>query len=143
MTLVQYILSKYYGLKEIMGAEYSPTILNWIKKYFPNTKDDEDVPYCSIALIEVFKELGLSDKIVGVTPAAISWTKVGKSVNVKDANIGDIVVLKRIGGNHVGVFIRYSVKKNTIYILGFNQGNSCNITEFPLSSLLDIRTFAQ
>lgn len=139
MDVVIYILSKYYGLKEIIGAEYSPTILNWIKKYFPNTKDDEDVPYCSIALIEVFKELGLSDKILGTNPSAISWINIGDSVNLNEAVLGDIVVLKRVGGNHVGLYIRQNLRRNVIYVLGFNQSNSCCIVEFPISSLLDIK----
>lgn len=139
MDVVIYILSKYYGLKEIVGAEYSPTILNWIKKYFPNTKDDEDVPYCSIALIEVFKELGLSDKILGTNPSAISWINIGDSVNLNEAVLGDIVVLKRVGGNHVGLYIRQNLRRNVIYVLGFNQSNSCCIVEFPISSLLDIK----
>lgn len=139
MNVVQYILSKYYGLKEVIGAEYSPTILNWIKKYFPNTKDDEDIPYCSIGLIEVFKELNLSHLIKGANPAAISWASVGTEIPLDEAIIGDVVVLKRIGGNHVGLFIRYSKIKNVIYLLGFNQSNSCNITEFPISTLKNIR----
>lgn len=139
MNAVIYILSKYYGLKEIIGAEYSPTILNWIKKYFPKTKDDEEVPYCSIALIEVFKELGLENKIVGTNPSAISWINMGDSVELSDAILGDIVVLKRVGGNHVGLFVRKNLKRDVIYVLGFNQSNSCSIVEFPINSLLDIR----
>ena len=139
MNIVEYILSKYYGLKEIMGAEYSPTILNWIKKYFPETKDDEDVPYCSIGLIEIFKELGLENKIVVTNPSAISWINMGDSVELSDAILGDIVVLKRVGGNHVGLFIRKNLKRDVIYVLGFNQSNSCSIVEFPINSLLDIR----
>ena len=139
MDAVIYILSKYYGLKEIMGAEYSPTILNWIKIYFPETKDDEDVPYCSIALIEIFKELGLENKIVGTNPSAISWINMGDSVELSDAILGDIVVLKRVGGNHVGLYIRQNLKRDVIYVLGFNQSNSCSIVEFPINSLLDIR----
>lgn len=139
MNIVEYILSKYYGLKEIIGAEYSPTILNWIKKYFPDTNDDEDIPYCSIALIEVFKELGLSDKIVGTNPSAISWINIGTEIPLNEAMLGDIVVLKRVGGNHVALFIRYSKARNVIYLLGFNQSNSCNISEFPISTLRNIR----
>ena len=139
MKVLTYVLNKYYGLKEIIGNEYSPTILNWIKKYFPETKDDEDVPYCSIALIEVYKELSLSHLIEKATPAAISWASIGIEIPLNEALLGDVVVLKRIGGNHVGLFVRYSKIKNVIYLLGFNQNNSCNITEFPISTLKNIR----
>ncbi len=139
MNIVNYILNTYYGLKEVEGPGYSPTILRWVNKYFPDVKDDETIPNCSICLRECFKELGLGEEIKTTTPAASSWLSVGDSIDLEEAESGDIVVLKRKGGNHVGLFIRFSPVQNVIYLLGFNQNNQCNITGYNISLLKGIR----
>lgn len=136
--LLNYILTKYYGLKEVIGVAYSPTILTWVRNYYPQTKDDEEVPYCSIGLIECCKELDINIPST-ITPAAISWLTLTTSITLTEALLGDIVVLGRIGGNHVGLFVRYSEKQGKVYILGFNQNNQCNITAFDSSTIKGIR----
>lgn len=136
MEIVNYILSNYYGLKEVYKGIVSNTILQWIRQYFPASKNN-DIPYCSIALIEVFKVFGLYNR--KLTPAAISWLNVGDIVSLDTAQTGDIVVLERVGGNHVGLLIRYSKLQNTVYILGFNQNNECNITPFNINLIKGIR----
>ena len=136
--LVEYILQPYYGLQEINGSSYSPTIINWVKKYFPTVKDDEEVPYCSIGLIECCKELNILLPTT-INPAAISWLTLTKKGQIEDLKLGDIVILNRVGGHHVGICIRYSVKQEKVYLLGFNQNNQCNITAFDSSTIKGIR----
>lgn len=142
MNVIDYILTTYYGIKEVEGQGYSPTILKWIQKYYPHVKDDSVIPNCSICLIEVFKEAGEEELVKNATPAAISWADIGEEIFLEEAKMGDIVVLKRQGGHHVGLFIRYSSVQKNIYILGFNQGNQCNITAYKDNLLLTVRRYA-
>lgn len=139
--LVKYILSKYIHLKEQQGVGTSQTILNWVKKYFPKTKDDGEVPYCSIALRECLIELGFAESVKTQNPLAISWRTFGLEVsNVKDAQYGDVVITDRGGGKyHVSLFLRYIEARNTIVVLGFNQSNMCNVMELKASLIKHIR----
>lgn len=133
--MINYILAKYYGIKEVLNGNPSNTITTWVKKYFP--KGGVDIPYCSIALKEVAAELGYENS--KLTPAAISWLNLPDKVDLKDAILGDIVILKRVGGNHVGLLVRHSAIQNIVYILGFNQGNECNITPYNVKLIRGIR----
>lgn len=141
MEIINYILTKYYGIKEVEGQGYSPTILNWVKKYFPMVNDDDIIPNCSICLMEVYKELGFGHLIKHCTPAAISWLQGGEDYFLEDAKPGDIVVLKRTGGNHVGILVRYSPYKKSVFLLGFNQNNQCNISEYKTHLIKGIRRY--
>lgn len=48
MEIINDILTKYYGIKEVEGQGHSPTILNWVKEYFPMVNDYDIIPNCSI-----------------------------------------------------------------------------------------------
>lgn len=132
-----HIISKYYGLKEVAGKANSPTIMAWIKKYFKLAKDDGAVAWCSIGLKEAFLELGC--KFPQVTPMAISWAGVGLGIPLHLAKFGDVVILKRKGGHHVGLFVRYSVRYDKLFILGFNQKNRCSIDEYNPNLVISVR----
>jgi uncharacterized protein (TIGR02594 family) len=132
MTFTDYVLSKYIGLQEKPGVESSPTILRWIKKYFPATMNDADIAYCSIGLIETAKEFGIKIPET-INPLAKSWLQLKKTFNPV---IGNIVVFKRgpING-HVAIFLREDIY-GYIWHLGFNQSNSCGITKTHKSLVL-------
>ena len=137
MKLLNHILANYYGLKEREGSDFSPTLLRWIKVYFPEQKDDGVIPYCSLALKECAKDIGLNYSTVN--PAAISWLSLPNKIDLEYAEMGDVVIISRTGGNHVGLLVRHSKVFNSIYLLGFNQSNECNIQKYSVKLIKGIR----
>lgn len=135
---------RYIGMKEIPGQNFNPAILAMLKldNKWP---EDDSVPWCSAFMNWIlwhFKDLSRSKSL-----RARSWLKVGISV-MNQPILGDIVILKRGGGNqpgkdvtnapgHVGFFIRYEGDK--VVILGGNQNDSVNISSYDKNRILDIR----
>ena len=69
---------------------------------------------------------------------AISWRDWGSPVAPKDAQPGDIVVLTRSGGAHVGVFMKRGLLFTSI--LGGNQSDKvCQLDNFLNSKVITIR----
>lgn len=139
MSIAIHILKKYYGISEKINGLNSPTILGWIRKFFPKVNDTSAIPWCSIGMIEVCRELSIDCS--KQTPMAISWTGWGRSIKLANINPekNQIIVLKRVGGNHVGTPIRYAPSKNLVYVLGFNQSDAANIQAFKLGDVLEVR----
>lgn len=139
MTIAKYILSNYIGLTEKINGGNSPTVLQWIKKWFKNVTNTGQVPWCSIGMIEVALALKLDCQ--KQTPAAISWATWGNEIAKDKINIerNQVMVLKRTGGNHVCSPIRYSAAKGLIYAVGFNQSDSCSIQAFDIKDVITIR----
>lgn len=138
-TLAKHILSNYIGLTEKLHGGNSPTVLAWIKKYFPKTTNTSSVPWCSIGMKEVALALGV--ECSKQTPAAISWKTWGKEIKPEQIDIekNQVVVLKRTGGHHVTAPVRYSPTRGVIFGVGFNQSDSCSIDDFPLKDVISIR----
>lgn len=136
MTEVLLAMLAEYGLKEIPGPQHNPEILEMFKEIgFDWVKDDETA-WCSAALNYFCKKCGYerSGKL-----DARSWLKL--PVQVLQPKLGDIVILSRGDPNgwqgHVGLFI--SKDSTHVYVLGGNQGNTINITQFPLTKVLGYR----
>ena len=143
MEIINYILTKYYGIKEVEGQGYSPTILNWVKKYFPMVNDDDIIPNCSICLMEVYKELGFGHLIKHCTPAAISWLQGGEDYFLEAAGktatetVGNILIkidplLEQIQpdaflvlGDTNSCLCAIPAKKRQIPIFHMEAGNRC------------------
>lgn len=135
---------RYIGMKEIPGPEFNPAILAMLKLDSEWPEDDE-VPWCSAFMNWIFwhfKDLPRSKSLM-----ARSWLNVGISV-MNQPVIGDIIIIKRGGGNqpgpdvtnapgHVGFFIEYI--GDSVMILGANQSDSVNVSSFSRNRILDIR----
>jgi len=136
------LLFKYFGVSEYAKGA-NPTILAWIRKYFPKAKDDNDYSWCSIGLISIlsenesFKQQILESRI---DPMARSWLRLPS--DVFEAQPGDIVILSRGTGlsGHVGVFLGENFNnKNQINLIGCNQSDSVSIASFDKSRILGVR----
>jgi uncharacterized protein (TIGR02594 family) len=139
------VAKRFIGLKEILGEKDNPFI-QWCLTLcdFPVDVHDE-VPWCSafvngIAFICGFIRSGLA--------AARSWLLLGKPVLLKEAEKGDIVILKRgkepqpdasvvNAQGHVGFFA--GMQGDKVLILGGNQGNQVSILPYPINNILGIR----
>lgn len=80
---------------------------------------------------------------------ARSWLKVGRSINLDEAQVGfDVVILKRGAKNqpgpavltlpgHVGFFS--GLDESFVQILGGNQDDTVSISPYPVSRVLGVR----
>jgi uncharacterized protein (TIGR02594 family) len=124
-------------VREIPGRNHSSIIMGWIKELGRNfawIKNDE-IAWCSTFAAIVYKR---ADKDVSmITAAAASWVNFGTPIGKNDAVIGDALVFKRPGGNHIGVYC--AENKDSFYIFGGNQSNKTGITRMAKSRLLAVR----
>jgi uncharacterized protein (TIGR02594 family) len=140
------LAQRFIGLKEIAGNMDNPQILSMLKLDGDWPEHDE-VPWCSafVNYICWLLRLPRSKSLM-----ARSWLEVGKAVQLKDAEIGDIVVLKRGTGKqpgpevtdapgHVGFYAGLSDDEHLIEVLGGNQSDSVKVSRYHVDRLLGVR----
>lgn len=111
-------LLKIYGVEEAPGKADNPVIMNWAAE--TGTKDyrHDAVPWCGLTMALLAKRAG---KDYSFQPLwALNWAKFGERV-VDGAKLGDVLVFKRTGGGHVGLYIG---EDDTCYHVG--GGNQCD-----------------
>jgi uncharacterized protein (TIGR02594 family) len=130
------------GLSEIAGSRSNPRIklaIETAAKWLDG--DDSKTAWCGCIMGLWCLELGL-----GVPAAyyrAVSWLNWGHEVDLKDVQMGDVVVLKRPGGNHVSLFEASSVKHQGHWdLFGGNQSNTVNSSPYATSQVLGVRRAA-
>jgi uncharacterized protein (TIGR02594 family) len=124
-----------YGTMEKAGSGNNPIIVNWAKE--TNVKDDDWYNADSIAWCGLFMAVVAQRSEWAVVPLslrALSWANFGVKVN--SAELGDILVFKRNGGGHVGLYVGESV--DSYFVLGGNQSDKVNITRIAKSRLHSI-----
>jgi len=140
------VAKRFIGLKEIPGEKDNPFI-QWcfsLCGYPMNTPDE--VPWCGVWVEGM---LFICGRERSKSASARSHLLIGEPVKLEDAELGDIVILKRgkepqpdasvinaLG--HVG-FFGGLVGDSRISLLGGNQGNQVSILPFPITSILGIR----
>jgi len=136
---------KYIGLREIKGTGTNPQIRQMIVDAIPWLGDEkfteEDYHWCACFCRHVLNQIGANHLIPSTPYRALSWKSVGQEVDIQhDAEPGDIVILKRAGGYHVGFFSRMMPCKTRVEILGGNQSDAVNIKAFNISDIVAIRS---
>lgn len=138
------VAKKFIGIKEAFGTKHNPLIVAMLQLDAKWVEDDETA-WCSAFVNFVH---WLFDRSRSHSLAARSWLLVGTSIELRYAQLGDIVVLTRgkdpqpgvmviKAPGHVGFYAGHT--ETTIEILGGNQGNAVNIASFPKSRILSIR----
>lgn len=134
--LVQYVLSNYYGIKEVPGEDSHPEILRIIQWAMPSVKDDSSAAWCAIFISKAIDECCSPFPAVKAARSFLNhFTKVDKP------QYGDIVIFWRGSRNgwkgHVGLYIRED--ETHIWVLGGNQENQVNIRRYTKSRVLGYR----
>lgn len=127
-----------YGVAEISGSKSNPIIVNWAKETsneLDNWYNNDSIPWCSLFML-VVAQRGLKDT-TGIDLTALSWVKFGKKINSKDAALGDVLVFKRTGGGHVGLYVGEDATH--FYVLGGNQSNAVNIAKLSKNRLFSVQ----
>ena len=68
----------------------------------------------------------------------LNW---GDKVEVKDMQLGDVIILNRSGGGHVFILIAINKANGNPIGIGGNQNNSVNIAEFDKNRIAGVRRF--
>lgn len=125
-----------YGTEEIVGKNHNPEVLKYYKTVGQDWVKDDETAWCAAFVghcLEVNK--------IQSTGSLSARSYLEWATETKDPKPGDIVILWRISKNsaygHVGFFIKKTYSH--VYILGGNQGNTVNISKFPLSQVLGYR----
>lgn len=123
------------GVKEIAGNAHNPRILEYHKATDLKGNTDE-IAWCSAFVNWCFKETHQK----GTNKAnARSWLDWGNVVT--EPKKGDVVIFwrgsKTSWQGHVGFFVEET--KDSIIVLGGNQGNEVNFSHYKKSQLLGYR----
>ena len=94
-------------------------------------------PWCGAFVATVSKRAGKT--VPKGHLKAASWKRVGKSVPLKKAKKGDLVIVRTKYGNHVGFYA--GRKKGRIEVLGGNQSNMVRVSSYRISSIHSIRRY--
>jgi uncharacterized protein (TIGR02594 family) len=92
-------------------------------------------PWCGAFVGTVVKRAG--KKVPNGYMRAASWKGVGKSVKLKHAKAGDVVVVRTKHGHHVGIY--HGQKKGRVLLLGGNQSNQVKVSGYRIGSIQAIR----
>jgi uncharacterized protein (TIGR02594 family) len=139
VTITLYDLAqRYVGIREFSekGKDH-PLIQWWLSLCGFSTDTPDEVPWCSAFVNGMAWELRLPRS---KSAAARSWLNVGVVAPVRDATLGDVVVLSR-GSNpaqgHVGLFAGW--QNGQVQLLGGNQSDGVCVTGFLEERILGVR----
>lgn len=133
-SLLEVALSQ-YGVKEVVGLQNNPAIVNYAHDIGMSWVASEDVAWCSIFMNWCAMKAGV---VRSAKANARSWLVIGQEVT--EPQTGDIVVFKRGSSTwegHVGIYI--NEHDGFINVLGGNQGDMVKISAYTKSDLLGYR----
>ena len=136
------------GVDEVPGSADSPIIMAWrsdIVHAYPEMASytagytGDDVAWCGFGLAAAMCRAGIRppydpDDDTGSYMWALSWADWGTKVQ---PCVGAIWTSERDGGGHVAVIEK--IEGSTVYIRGFNQSDTVNVTTKNLSDLVSAR----
>ena len=126
---------KIYGVTEVPGAGDNPIILQWASETGLDKDYKHDATaWCGLTMAVVAKRAG---KTFPDGPLwALNWAHFGKKVS-DGPKYGDILVFKRKGGGHVGLYI--AEDEECYHVGGGNQSDTTNIIRKEKSRLYAVR----
>jgi len=125
-----------HGIIEYAGIENNPVILGWAREVGGNVADiynQDSIPWCGLFIAVCAKRAKqtLPDKPLW----ALSWAKWGDPVD--EPKLGDVLVFKRDGGGHVGLYV--GEDDECFHVLGGNQSDEVCITRIRRERLFAAR----
>ncbi len=128
---------KQLGVKEIVGKQHNPIILNWARELkLSSVYNADEIPWCGLFIGYCCHMAGL--EVINKPLWALSWSNWGTEVT--EAMLGDVLTFKRNGGGHVGIYV--GEDDTYFHVLGGNQGNSVSVSRIAKSRLYKARRTA-
>lgn len=122
-----------YGVTEKQGTGNNPVILNWAKELGIKDYTADSIPWCALFVAWIAHKAG---KTIPDSPLwALNWAKWGNPV--KTPMLGDVLVFKRNGGGHVGLYV--GEDSTAYHVLGGNQGDCVCVSRIAKDRLYACR----
>lgn len=132
---------KLYGLKEVPGKENNPRIMYMAKCVgVANKYTADSIAWCALDMAYVIYMAGKKAQLPLTgwdLLRAAQFVKFGVHVDKDKAMLGDVLIFKRPGGFHVGIYV--GEDNEAYYVLGGNQSDGHNITRIAKSRLHAVR----
>lgn len=125
-----------YGVTETPGVKNNPVIVNWAKEtniQGDNWYSSDSIPWCGLFMAVVAQRANWQP--VSSALSALAWAEFGNKS--PQPSLGDVLVFKRKGGGHVGLYVGETV--DSFYVLGGNQSDKVNITRIAKARLFACR----
>lgn len=115
---------KIYGVTEIQGDGDNPIIMGWAKETgLAGQYKHDATAWCGLTMAVIAKRAG---KAVPPGPLwALNWANFGVKVGADGPRLGDVLVFKRTGGGHVGLYV--GEDDDCFHVAGGNQGDTTSI----------------
>jgi uncharacterized protein (TIGR02594 family) len=130
---------KFFAVKEVAGPKHNPIIMEWadrlgLKKIYTS----DEIPWCGLFMAIVVHNAGLERPFPASSSlAAVSWLKFGTPIHIGQACFADVLVFKRPGGHHVGLYV--GEDKLYFYVLGGNQSDMVGFTRIEKARCIGVR----
>lgn len=99
------------------------------------------IPWCGLFMAIVAHRANIERRPERNPPrlylSALEWAAFGMSVPKGAAALGDVLVFKRKGGGHVGLYVGHDA--SAFHVLGGNQQNRVSITRLSRNRLVAVR----
>ena len=140
---------KEYGLAEKPGRENNPRILVWqrglqaagLGGFYGGFYDADAIPWCGLFIAVVAHRANPERRVERRPPklylSALQWSGWGTPIDKAKACLGDVLVFKRTGGGHVGLYVSHD--DVGFHVLGSNQSDRVSITRVARSRLHAVR----
>ncbi len=123
-----------FGVVEQAGSGSNPLIMQWAKETGLSAMySDDSVPWCGLFMAAVVKRAG--HKPPPMALRALSWATWGNETS--EAMLGDVLVFKRQGGGHVGIYV--GEDSQAYHVLGGNQSDKVCITRISTDRIYAVR----
>lgn len=125
---------KIYGVAESPGTGDNPVIIGWAKEVgLDDVYVHDSTAWCGLEMAILTYRAG--KEIVKEPLWALNWAKFG--VAVQTPMLGDVLVFKRTGGGHVGIYIGQD--DLAYHVAGGNEGDKSTIIRILKSRLYAAR----
>lgn len=134
------LASEEVGMQEIKGPMHNPEIVQMFADVGHSWVKDDETAWCAAFVGAMIERAGLPSTRKLNARSYLDW---GKSVDLADAEPGDMVIFSRGDPSgwqgHVGFYVRNAGAH--IEVLGGNQSNSVSVARYPKSRLLGVRRY--
>ena len=125
-----------YDTAEIVGPQNNPKIVAFAKEIGATWVSNDETAWCAIFVQWCLKQASLKYSYHANARYFLNYGE-----HTDDPQMGDLVVLWRGSKDstlgHVGFFVKRD--QNSVWILGGNQNNKVNITQFNITQVLEYR----
>jgi uncharacterized protein (TIGR02594 family) len=140
---------KEFGTLEAPGEADNPKIIGWqdelevagLGRLYAGVYRRDAIPWCGLFMAVIAHRANIERRPERNPPrhylAALEWASFGTSIPKGAAALGDVLVFKRKGGGHVGLYVGHDA--SAFHVLGGNQSDRVTISRLSKRRLVAVR----